>query len=36
MNSMIGNAVPVDLAKFVGKALLHYIRAKEGETDASC
>lgn len=36
MNSMIGNAVPVNLAKYVGEALLRYIKAKEGEKDASC
>ena len=36
MNSMIGNAVPVNLAKYVGKALMRYIMAKEGDNDASC
>lgn len=36
MNSMIGNAVPVNLAKFVGEALLRYIQAEEGEKDAGC
>ena len=36
MNSMIGNAVPVNLAKYVGEALLRYIKTKEGEKDASC
>ena len=29
MNTMIGNAVPVNLAKYVGKALLRYIQASE-------
>ena len=36
MNSMIGNAVPVNLAKYVGEALGRYIKAKEGEKDARC
>lgn len=36
MNSMIGNAVPVNLAKYVGAALGRYIKAKEGEKDARC
>ncbi len=36
MNSMIGNAVPVNLAKYVGEALMRYIQAKEGGKDASC
>lgn len=30
INSMIGNAVPVNLAKYVGAALMRYIKAKEG------
>lgn len=36
MNSMIGNAVPVNLAKYVGEAIMRYIQAEEGEKDASC
>ncbi len=36
MNSMIGNAVPVNLAKYVGEALMRYIQAKEGDKDACC
>ena len=36
MNSMIGNAVPVNLAKYVGAALGRYIKTKEGEKDARC
>ena len=37
MNQMIGNAVPVNLAKFVGSALLRYIgkRKKEDENASS-
>jgi len=32
MNSMIGNAVPVNLAKYVGNALMHYIEShNEGD-----
>ena len=35
-NQMIGNAVPVNLAKFVGAALLRYVHAKvKGENNAS-
>lgn len=29
MNTMIGNAVPVNLAKFVGESLLRYIENKK-------
>lgn len=29
MNTMIGNAVPVNLAKFVGEALLRYIKRQK-------
>ena len=29
VNSMIGNAVPVNLARYVGSALMRYIRSKE-------
>ncbi len=36
MNSMIGNAVPVNLAKYVGEALIRYLNAKDGEENASC
>ena len=36
MNSMIGNAVPVNLAKYVGEALMRYIQAEEGVKDAGC
>lgn len=31
MNAMIGNAVPVNLAKFVGDALLRYIETQKSE-----
>lgn len=33
MNSMIGNAVPVNLAKYVGDALMRYIASKRGITN---
>ena len=32
LQTMIGNAVPVNLAKFVGAALMRYIKAKQKET----
>lgn len=34
INSMIGNAVPVNLAKYVGEALIRYIQTEEGEKNA--
>ena len=37
VNAMIGNAVPVNLAKFVGDALMRYIDAKhKGANDEGC
>lgn len=36
VNTMVGNAVPVNLAKYVGEALMRYIIAREGrENDES-
>ena len=32
LNMMIGNAVPVNLAKFVGRALMRHIKARQKET----
>ena len=32
LNMMIGNAVPVNLAKFVGRALMRHINARQKET----
>ena len=35
MNTMIGNAVPVNLASYVGNALMRYVVSKqEGAGDA--
>lgn len=37
VNMMIGNAVPVNLAMFVGRALMQYIKARqEGNSNARC
>ena len=36
MNTMIGNAVPVNLAKYVGEALLRYIESEKKYNDESC
>ena len=32
LQTMIGNAVPVNLAKYVGAALMRFIKAKQKET----
>ena len=36
MNTMIGNAVPVNLAKYVGEALLRYIEKQNSKRYESC
>lgn len=36
VNVMVGNAVPVNLAKYVGEALIRYIEVKEGPNNARC